>query len=99
MSASSVLIMENMERSDLLRYLAEYELDGAAAGIARLVADKGRRGLTEKQEAVYEKFIEPYFDLECACCHYPIPISEIQYALANGDGLCSSCNHRASKDD
>jgi len=54
MSAWSVEAMENKEREDVLLHLAEFELLGAAAGIARLVADKGTSVLSAKQTAIDE---------------------------------------------
>lgn len=60
--------------TDALESLIEYDVidEGTAAyGIAQIVlADDGTQNLSNKQEAVYVNYIQPYLEQECErdCC-------------------------------
>ena len=78
--------------SDFLREVLESDgLDEVAAGITRLVLDKGEQALSEKQQHVFQKYVvKEFVTPECSRCHADIPWSEMFEAHGNG-GLCSWC--------
>lgn len=65
-----------------------------AYGIARMLAE-GKISLTnssEKQQAVYRKYIEPLGNVICKQCGEAISPEELEFSVNSG-GLCSHCAH------
>lgn len=64
-------------------------------GIAKWVIDKGRDGLSDKQEWVFKtKVFAPYCDQKCELCGEPIPVSEAwDHEAGDLQYTCSSCRH------
>jgi hypothetical protein len=70
-----------------------------AAGITRLVLDKGEQALSEKQQHVFQEYVvKEFVTPECSRCHGDIPWSEMLEARDNG-GLCSWCAKMESNED
>lgn len=86
--------------ADFLQELLDCDaLDEIAAGITRLVIDKGTDVLTEKQRHVFEKHvIKEFVTEECIRCGNHVPWSEMYEAYDNG-GHCSWCAKMMSNDD
>lgn len=75
------------------------ELDDAAAGITKLVIDKGQDVLSEKQRWVFQNHVlDIYVTKECKRCGIDIPWSEMYGAHDNG-GYCGYCDHMMLKED
>ena len=85
---------EQEEYRDYLRQLVDNgDIEGAAAGIARLVIDKGKSDLTERQRYVFEHSVETAFPQPaCGQCGELIPWEDA-YRFIHADSLCSSCQH------
>lgn len=92
--------VEDEGYSDFLRELIDADcLDETAAGITRLVLDKGVGALSAKQKHVFDKYVlGEYVTEECARCHAEIPWCEMFAAHDNG-GYCSWCMKMMSNDD
>jgi len=92
--------MDDEGYSDFLREVLDSgRLNEPAVGITHLALDKGERGLTEKQQHVFQKYVvKEFVTKECTLCHDDIPWSEMFEARDNG-GLCSWCAKMMSKDD
>lgn len=74
-------------------------VDGAALGIAKVAADKGREALSDKQEYVLKtQVLDIYTVDECKRCSNDIPWVEMFEASENG-GYCGWCAHMMAKDD
>lgn len=83
---------------DFLREILP-ELDDPAAGITKLVIDKGQDILSEKQNWVFQKnVLDLYVTKECKRCGIDIPWCEMYGAHDNG-GYCGYCAHMMAKDD
>ncbi|MDT8448432.1 MAG: hypothetical protein RRB13_16190 [bacterium] len=73
-------------------------LEGAAAGIAKQVVDRGLESLSEKQRDVFEaQVIAKYGNQYCKKCNSKLELYEIYEAMTE-DGLCGSCAHREAQD-
>ena len=85
---------------DFLRELLKTgKLDQTAAGITRLVLDKGEQALSEKQQHVFQKYvIDVYVTKECKRGGCDIPWCEMLEAHDNG-GYCSWCAKMMSNND
>jgi len=71
-------------------------LDDPARGITKLVIDKGRETLSEKQEFVFQKnVIDKYVHESCDMCHQKMPWCEMFPAIDKG--LCAACASQAHK--
>ena len=72
-------------------------LEDPARGITKLVIDKGREALSQKQEFVFQRnVIDEYVHERCDMCHQKIPWCEMFQAIEGG--LCAACASRARKD-
>jgi hypothetical protein len=72
-------------------------LEDPARGITKLVIDKGREVLSEKQEFVFQKdVIDEYVHETCDRCHQDIPWCEMFHAIDTG--LCAACASERYKD-
>lgn len=87
-------------RDFLHEVLAVGGLDETAAGITKLVIDKGEGVLSEKQRHVFKtQVLDIFVTEECTRCKMSdIPWSEMIYTHDNG-GLCSWCAKMESNDD
>ncbi len=82
---------DKMEFNRFLQILIDGRyLEDPACGIAKLVGDKGREALSEKQEFVFQRHvIDKYVHEECERCHVKIPWCEMFHAIDTG--LCAAC--------
>ncbi len=89
---------EGMEFNGFLQELIDARyLEGPARGITKLVIDKGREALSEKQEFIFQRHvIEEYVHERCNMCHQPIPWCEMFHAIDKG--LCAACVSLIRKD-
>ena len=89
------------EHEEDMRYAAEFalnseELSSTAAGICKLILDKGWSHLSSSQKTTFERYALPYAQLECELCGTEIPFSE----LSISDGrYCGWCYHQMEKID
>jgi hypothetical protein len=83
---------DDAEQDALLRRLLdEGRLEGAPAGIARLVLARGESALSERQEWVFNTHVRSKYLLRvCGLCESLIPPAEALESLGNG-GYCRSC--------
>lgn len=97
---SDISIKEAEEHglNEVLAYLLEGDLiNGASAGIARQVIDRGTDSLTEKQRFVFDKHIEGEFRTECDVCGCRRSWDEVRDSLFLEHSTCFSCLHTLSK--
>ena len=88
---------ENEYRSFLQEVVDGGHLEGAPLGITKLVIEKGKEALSDKQKFVFERQVEAEFiTRECTECTNDIPWSEMYAAYDNG-GLCGWCAHMTEK--
>ena len=88
-------------RNEALQALLDHELiDGAAAGIAKLVIAKSSLdGLSAKQKGVYEMVIYPKLEVYCDTegCEQRIPMESVGEAIRNEqageDVHCVDCQY------
>ena len=75
-------------------------LEQAAAGITKLVMDKGKEALSPKQAEVFKRYVlDEYVVGDCKRCGCDtIPWCEAMQAYHNG-GYCSWCEHMMNKED
>ena len=85
-------------RNEVLQHLLDHdELEGAAAGVARLVIDQGLGSLKGRQHDVWEIIEREHLSKECPVCSREVPLSEL--ICLDTNGACGECDHRAGKDD
>lgn len=99
---SSERLMEEAEECEVLKHLTEFGyLEGTPAhGIALQVIKQGRESLRGDQTRVFEHYIvERFLNVECSRCGEPLPMSEIAFALEEGDGFCTWCRKMSENDD
>lgn len=79
------------EFRDFLSELVEKdELSGAALGVTKLVIDKGRGALSDKQAYVFRKAVVEPYSAHCEQCYKAIPWSEA-YEYFHSPGRCQEC--------
>ena len=87
----------NNDAAAICRFVLEEDLLDSSQpeyGIARMLAE-GKHCLSdasEKQQAIYRKFIAPLGNITCKQCGEVIPPEELEFSVDNG-GLCSHCAH------
>ena len=86
-----------MEFNGFLQQLIDARhLEDPARGITKLVIDKGREALSEKQELVFQRHvINEYVHEKCGSCHQNIPWCEMFHAIDTG--LCAACASQLRK--
>ena len=92
---------DDPDKTDFGQFLQELisaqHLEDPARGITKLVIDKGREALSQKQEFVFQRSVmDEYVHERCDMCHQKIPWCEMFHAIATG--LCSACASHARKD-
>ncbi|HWB50958.1 MAG TPA: hypothetical protein VG651_17740 [Stellaceae bacterium] len=99
MGAMKSWAMEHGGRDDVLQQLLDPgEIDGAAAGITKLVIDRGEAALSPRQKEVYQRYVlDRLIPNECKYCGSNIPWSEVMQARETGN--CGWCDHFLNKDD
>jgi hypothetical protein len=91
------MIRGDFDREEALNHLIEFELEGTALGVAKVVRDRGEDALSSKQQYVYDRYVKKvYLDISCERCDVPIPLCELIEAWDNG-GYCSWCAHQLAK--
>lgn len=79
-------------REYLQQCIEEGALQGPALGIAKQVLTRGLKSLSEKQQAVFDRYIAP----PCTRCGETLSRGWLQM---NGAGLCDYCDHVLFDDD
>ena len=82
---------DRMQFNGFLQQLIDARfLEDPALGITKLVIDKGRDALSEKQEFIFQRHvIDEYVHEACDMCHQDIPWCEMFHAIDRG--LCQAC--------
>src|SRR5262245_21977071 len=80
------------ELKAILQHLVDNELiEGPARGITRQVVARGEKGLSERQEYVFNTQVRAQFiNRACRLCEELIPLAEVVASWGNGD-LCANC--------
>ena len=94
---------ENFDNSlldeEALKFLIEYELEGAAAGITKQVLTHGLHSLSEKQLYLFKTYVvDEWLTRKCKCGDHSVEGHEL-IGLWENDGYCSRCANRMAKDD
>ncbi len=90
---------EQMELEFFEWVLESNELSDAAAGITRLVIDKGEGALSTKQQYVFQtQVLDVYVTKQCKRCNLEVIWDEMIGAHLNG-GYCGWCAKMLSNDD
>jgi len=89
---------DKMQFNGFLQELVDARyLEDPTRGITKLVIDKGREVLSEKQDFIFQRHvIDEYVHEKCEVCHQKIPWCEMFHAIDSG--LCAACASQARKD-
>lgn len=88
----AIEIQQESDEAEVLELLIESDdLDGPAKGITKRVLAEGYESLSERQIYVFDRYVRPYFHLECDRCGIPMPTNEVVYCLRSGDSRCGFC--------
>ena len=87
-------LAEEAAYRNFIRQLVEHdELEGVARGVASLFALKGPQALSEKQNAVFKRYVaDEWPQPACEDCETPIPWDEA-YHFHHFRVRCSACEH------
>ncbi|TIL25719.1 MAG: hypothetical protein E5Y88_12280 [Mesorhizobium sp.] len=77
-------------RNFLVDLVAKDELGGAALGVTKLVIEKGRDALSEKQSYAFRKAVLEPYSAHCDQCYRAIRWSEA-YEYFHSPGRCQDC--------
>lgn len=83
---------------EALNYLIENKLESTAAGITKLVMDKGLGSLSKQQAYVFKTYVvDPWLMQKCECGDHGVEGHEL-IGLWENKGYCSQCANRVKKD-
>lgn len=84
---------------EALKFLIEFELEEAAAGITKKVLADGLDSLSEKQLHVFKTYVvDRWLTRKCRCGDHEVEGHELIFLWEN-DGYCGRCANRMAKDD
>lgn len=90
---------DSLLNEDALKFLIEFELEGAAMGITKQVLTQGLSSLSERQLDVFKTcVVDEWLTRKCKCSNHEVEGHELIFLWENG-GYCSRCANRMAKDD
>ncbi|GAB3636738.1 hypothetical protein GCM10027422_23280 [Hymenobacter arcticus] len=102
MGQAKKIAMEQEEYSGVTEFLEEllrrHELNGALAGVAKQVIDKGPSSMSERQKEVMDGYIESYKSKYiCSRCDNDNVTSLMDYTEIADEGMCYACQNDLEK--
>jgi hypothetical protein len=88
---------DDHHRKEALQFLVDHELEGAAAGITKMVI--AEKSLTGKQSGIFEEcVVEVWLKRTCKRCGCEVEDCELIGCWENG-GYCGPCGNVIAKDE
>ena len=89
---------DDFQRNEFFKQLIQAKyLEGPALGITTLVIAEGVRGLSEKQNYVFQREVmDRFVHEECESCRQKLPWCEMFFAIDRGE--CTACDARVRPD-